>query len=314
MRVRLLLPLALSLAVLRAQDPAGHWAYQPVVQPQLPAVEQQDWCRQPLDRFVLARLEREGLQPAAAASRARWLRRVALDLVGLPPTPEQVRAFVADRSEGAYARQVDRLLADPAFGERWASVWLDLARYADSRGYEADGLRHHIWRWRDWVIEAIQRDMPFDQFTVEQLAGDLLPDPTLEQQVATAFHRNTMTNTEGGTDDEEFRSAAVVDRVNTTMSVWMGSTVACAQCHDHKYDPISHREYFELFDFFNQTQDRDSPNEAPTLRAPTAAQTRRVQELEDEIEQAEAVEPEHTAAFEAWVDAQRARMAAFART
>jgi hypothetical protein len=267
--------------------PQQHWAYRPVVRPELPAGSDED-CLQALDRFVRRDLAARGLEPAPPADRATWLRRVSLDLCGLPPTPDEVAAFAADASPEAFERQVDRLLQQPAFGERWAAWWLDLARYADSQGYEKDGLRPHMWRWRDWVIAAFARDLPFDQFTVEQLAGDLLPGATLEQQVATAFHRNTMTNTEGGTDDEEFRTAAVIDRVNTTMTVWMGSTLGCAQCHDHKYDPFSQREYFQLFAFFDQTEDADRDDEAPTLRAPTQEQQQRLLALDAEIDACQA--------------------------
>jgi hypothetical protein len=183
-----------------------------------------------------------------------------------------VRAFVEDDRDGAYERVVDRLLASPAYGERMAQVWLDLARYADSKGYEKDGGRQ-IWRWRDWVVSAFAEDLPFDRFTLLQLAGDLLPDATDATRLPTAFHRNTMTNDEGGTDDEEFRVAAVVDRVNTTMQVWMGSTLACAQCHDHKHDPFTQREYYELFAFFDNTADADRDDDAPLLELPTPEQS-----------------------------------------
>lgn len=251
-----------------------HWSFTRVERPVLPLVQDRAWPRNPIDDFILARLEAEGLQPSPEASRATLARRVYLDLTGLPPTPEAIAAFEADQSAVAYEAMVDRLLASPHFGERWARVWLDLARYADTKGYEKDD-RRTIWRFRDWVIDAFNADMPYDQFTIEQLAGDLLPNPTLEQQLATAFHRNTMTNDEGGTDDEEFRSAAIIDRVNTTASVWMGLTMACAQCHTHKYDPITHTEYYQFYDFFNQTEDADTyPVELPILAAPTAEQQR----------------------------------------
>jgi hypothetical protein len=249
----------------------------------VPELGQDDWSRDPLDRFVLARMRQAGLSPAPEAGRAAWLRRAALDLTGLPPSPEEVATFERDRSEDAYEQQVDRLLAMPAYGERLAQMWLDLARYADSQGYEKDALRRSVWRWRDQVVAAFNADQPFDEFTIEQLAGDLLPDATIEQRVATAFHRHTMTNSEGGTDDEEFRSAAVVDRVNTTFSVWMGTTMACAQCHDHKYDPFSQREYFQLYAFFNQTADADRNDEAPVLQAPTPAQVDRAAVLRDRL-------------------------------
>jgi hypothetical protein len=248
---------------------AQHWAF---VAPQrwpLPRIENPAWPQQPLDYFVAARLQEEGLRPSAEASRYALARRVSLDLRGLPPTPREIEAFIADESPRAYERFVDRLLSDSAFGEHWARVWLDLARYADSRGYGSDPLRTNMWRYRDWVIDAYNRNLPFDQFTLEQLAGDLLPSATLEQRMATAFHRNTMTNTEGGTDDEEFRVAAVKDRAETTVRVWMGLTMQCANCHEHKYDPISQEDYYRFYAIFNQTADADLPNETPNMEAPT---------------------------------------------
>ena len=204
------------------------------------------------------------LTPAPEADRRTLARRLALDLTGLPPTVAEVEAFVADGAADAYGHYVDRLLAKPAFGEHWARLWLDLARYADSAGYADDPLRT-IWPYRDWVIRAFNDDLPFDEFTRKQLAGDLLPNPSEADLVATAFHRNTLTNNEGGTSDEEFRSVAVVDRVNTTMAVWMGTSAACAQCHTHKYDPITQAEYFRLYAVFNSTADADRPDESPTM-------------------------------------------------
>ena len=225
----------------------------------------------PVDAFVRARLDDERLSPNPPAGRAVLLRRVSLTLTGLPPTVGQVDAFLADDRPDAYERRVDRLLATPAFGERWAAVWLDLARYADSAGYAQDPPRT-IWAYRDWVIDALNRNQPYDEFTRDQLAGDLLPDPTEDQLVATAFHRNTMTNSEGGTDDEEFRSAAVVDRVNTTVQVWTGVTMGCAQCHTHKYDPVTHADYFRFYAIFNQTADADQTDESPVLKLLTDAE------------------------------------------
>jgi hypothetical protein len=256
---------------------AEHWAFLKPKRSPLPAVRNNTWPRHGLDYFVMARLEGRGgvtppLQPTAEADRYTLLRRVSLDLRGLPPTPEEVRAFVKDTSADAYEKAVDRFLEDPAYGERWARMWLDLARYADSAGYGSDPLRPHIWRYRDWVIDAFNRNLPYDRFTIEQLSGDLLPHPTMEQRIATAFHRNTMTNTEGGTDDEEFRVAAVKDRVDTTLQVWMGLTIGCAKCHSHKYDPITQTEYYRFFAFFNQTTDNDQPDERPTVAAMTAEQ------------------------------------------
>src|SRR5262249_14107282 len=187
----------------------------------------------------------------------------ALDLTGLPPSPEQVEAFVKDRASNAYEKWVDRLLASPAYGERWAAVWLDVARYADSKGYEKDGFRD-MWRYRDWVIDAYNKDMPYDEFLIDQLAGDLLENPTEEQTIATAFHRNTLTNDEGGTDDEEFRTYAVLDRLSTTFDAVQGTSIACVQCHGHPYDPFVNREYYQLMAFFNNTADADREDEAPT--------------------------------------------------
>ena len=241
---------------------ARHWSYEPPVRPEPPAVRDTAWPRGAIDRFILAPLERAGLKPQPEAARPTLARRVALDLTGLPPTLEEVEAFVADSAPGAYERYVDRQLAKPAYGEHWARGWLDLARYADSKGY-ADDQPRSIWPYRDWVIDAFNANLPFDRFTIEQIAGDLLPNPTQAQLFATGFHRNTMNNTEGGTDDEEFRSVAVVDRVNTTMAVWMGTSMACAQCHDHKYDPISIKEYFRMYAILNQTEDADRNDESP---------------------------------------------------
>ncbi len=242
-----------------------HWSFAPPHRPELPRVSQPNWVRNPIDAFILARLDSEGLPPSPEADPYTLLRRVSLDLTGVPPSLEETTAFMNDTAPGAYERAVDRLLASPRYGERWARPWLDIARYADSKGYEADRKRT-IWRYRDWVIDAFNRDLSFDEFTIEQMAGDLLPNPSEEQIVATAFHRNTMTNDEGGTDDEEFRTAAVIDRVNTTMEAWMGLTMGCAQCHTHKYDPFAQSEYYGIYAFFNQTEDEDRPSEAPTLQ------------------------------------------------
>ncbi len=239
-----------------------HWAYVAPVRPEVPEVSDPDWIREPMDAFVLARLDQLGLVPQSEAECPVLIRRVTLDLTGLPPQPSDVQSVC--QGGGSYEAYVDSLLSSPSYGERWASMWLDLARYADSKGYEKD-IGRTIWHYRDWVIRALNDDMPFDQFTIEQLAGDLLPDPTENQLIATAFHRNTMTNTEGGTDDEEFRVAAVIDRVNTTWEVWQGTTFACVQCHGHPYDPFVHQEYYEFFAFFNSTTDRDLDNEYPTL-------------------------------------------------
>lgn len=252
-----------------------HWAFTPITRPQPPEPPAGMEVPQAIDRFVLARLQREGLKPAPSADPYALLRRVSLDLTGLPPTVEEADRFAADPSPAAYEQVVDRLLASPRFGEHWARMWMDLARYADTKGYEKDQPRT-IWRYRDWLIDAFNTDMPLDRFTTEQLAGDLLPDAMPAQRLATAFHRNTMCNDEGGTDDEEFRVTAVKDRVDTTVQVWMGLTMGCAKCHSHKYDPISHADYYRFYALFNQTADHDRPDDTPTEEMPTAEQSARL--------------------------------------
>ncbi len=230
----------------------AHWAYQPPRHAGLPQVKNAEWVRTPVDAFILARLEAEGLAPSPEVERSRLLRRVYLDLIGLPPSVEEVEAFLADDAPDAYERVVERLLASPAYGPRWARPWLDLARYADSNGYQADQYRE-VWPYRDWVIRAMNADMPFTQFTVEQLAGDLLPEATLEQKIATGFHRLTTCNVEAGVDPEENRVNQIIDRVNTTGMVWLGTSLECAQCHNHKYDPFTQKDYYRLFAYFNNT-------------------------------------------------------------
>ncbi len=232
----------------------SHWAFSAIVAATPPAVKHASWPRGAIDHFVLARMEAAGLTPAPEADRHTLVRRVYLDLVGLPPTPAEVAAFVDDSSSDAYEKLVDRLLDSPHYGERWARRWLDLARYADTNGYEKDRVRS-IWPYRDWVINALNADMPFDQFTIEQLAGDMLPEATPAQLVATGFHRNTMLNEEGGVDPLEFRHYAVVDRVNTTGTVWLGLTIGCAQCHTHKYDPLTHRDYYQFMALLNNADE-----------------------------------------------------------
>lgn len=259
----------------------AHWAYVKPGRPALPAVKDAAWGRNAIDAFVLARLEEKGLRPSPMADAATLARRAALDLTGLPPERAMVEPFLKNPSREGYEKYVEALLASPRFGERWAKVWLDLARYADTQGYEKDN-RRSIWPYRDWVIKAFNENMPFDQFTVQQLAGDLLPDGTVEDLVATGFHRNTMTNTEGGTDDEEFRDLAVRDRVATTGQVWMGQTWGCAQCHTHKYDPLSHKEFYQLYAFLNQTEDQDHPSDRPVLRLTKDVSTLVMRELPNE--------------------------------
>ncbi|MFM9074286.1 MAG: DUF1549 domain-containing protein, partial [Bacteroidota bacterium] len=246
-----------------------HWAYLP---PKVNApitlagfFSQDEFVKGTIDAYVVDKMRANGLNPSQEADRRTLIRRVSLDLTGVPPSPNEVERFVNDERPNAYEALVDTLLSRPQFGERWASWWLDMARYSDTRGYEKDGSRT-IWRYRDWVIRAFNADMPFDQFTVEQLAGDLLPNPTDDQYIATAFHRNTMNNDEGGTDDEEFRVASVIDRVNTTFQVWQSTTFGCVQCHSHPYDPFRHDEYYKVMAFFNNTRDEDTEGEFPKLR------------------------------------------------
>ena len=249
-----------------------HWSFLPPQRSTLPTVSNSSWPQQPIDHFILARLDRESIKPSREADRATLLRRVTLDLTGLPPTPAEVDAFLNDLSPDAYERVVDRLLASHRYGERMALPWLEAARYADTNGYQTDGPRF-MWRWRDWVIEAFNRNQPFDQFTIEQLAGDQLPKATLDQLIATGFNRNHRGNAEGGIIPEEFRIEYVVDRVETTATVWLGLTLGCARCHDHKYDPASQKEFYQLFAFFNQVNElgkvvRDD-NSPPMVKAPT---------------------------------------------
>jgi cytochrome c553 len=230
-----------------------HWAYVAPRRPSPPKLPNADWVRNPIDAFVLARLRQGGLAPSPEAAKETLIRRVTLDLTGLPPTLDEIDAFLAETRPDAYERAVDRLLSSPAYGERMARPWLDLARYADSDGYEKD-LRRTGWKWRDWVISAYNRNVPFDQFTVEQIAGDMLPNATVDQLVATGFNRNTMFNSEGGVDQAEAQFNVVVDRVDTTSTVWLGTTMACARCHDHKYDPFSKKDYFRLVAVFSNTE------------------------------------------------------------
>jgi hypothetical protein len=234
---------------------APHWSFQKIQRPAVPAVTDRAWPRNEVDNFILARLEREGIAPSPEAGKLTLLRRLSLDLTGLPPTPEEVREYLSDNRPDAYERLVDRLLDSPHYGEKWARYWLDLARYADSDGYEKDRARPWAWRYRHWVIDALNRDMPYDEFTREQLAGDLLPNRNQDTLVATGFNRNTLTNREGGTDPEQFRDEQVLDRAATLGTVWMGLTVGCAQCHNHKFDPISQKEFYQLTAFFNTQEE-----------------------------------------------------------
>lgn len=268
-----------------------HWAYQPLKKVQPPAVTRGDWALNPIDQFVLAGLEKHRVSPSPVADRYTLIRRLHLDLLGMLPSVSEVDAFVNDARPNAYEELVDRLLDSPHFGERWGRHWLDMARYADSDGYEKDNPRPDAYRWRDWVIDAINADMPFDQFTVEQLAGDLIPNATPMQKLATAFHRQTLTNTEGGTDQEQFRVEACFDRTETTGAVWLGLTVGCARCHTHKYDAITQREYYQLFAVFNNGDEQTtvvpkSPEEiaeyGPVKAAHDAAVAKATAELREE--------------------------------
>jgi len=265
---------------------SSHWAFQPVQRPTLPRVRNHEWLNSgtgssnEIDRFILAKLQAEGVEPSPRADAITLARRLHLDLTGLPPTPEQLAAFAGESSSKAYGNLVDRLLDSPHYGEKWGRHWLDLARYGDSNGFRGDTFRKHAWRYRHWVINAFNSDMPFDQFTIEQIAGDLLPDRTTEQWVATGFHRNTPTNTEGGSEPEEWRFEQVVNRTNTVGTVWLGLTAGCAQCHNHKYDPITQKEYYQLFAFFNDAEEVniDAPLEGergPYMRALPAYQKER---------------------------------------
>ncbi|HWB94917.1 MAG TPA: DUF1553 domain-containing protein [Puia sp.] len=258
-----------EIAILRKWVAQGahwgeHWAYIPVAAPAVPVLND-PWIRNDIDRYVLNKLREEHLEPAGEASRAVLLRRVSLDLTGMYPSDAVAGQYLQSKDASAYETLVDSLLASPHFGEKWASMWMDLARYADTKGYERDDGRE-IWRYRDWLIRAFNADMPYDRFLTEQIAGDLLPNPTDADYIATAFHRNTMTNDEGGTDNEEFRTAAVLDRVNTTWEAIMGTTFACTQCHSHPYDPFHHEEYYKFMAYFNDTRDEDSYADYPLLR------------------------------------------------
>ena len=263
-----------------------HWSLIPPVRPDLPQVRNAAWPRNPIDRFILQRLEREGLQPSPEASRETLIRRVSLDLTGLPPGPSEIDAFLGDHSSDAYEKLVDRLLASPRYGERMAFRWLDGARYADSNGYQFDGERY-MWRWRDWVIDAFNRNQPFNQFTLEQIAGDMLPNATLDQKIATGFNRNHRANTEDGIIPEEYAVEYVVDRVETTSAVFLGLTLGCARCHHHKYDPFSQKEFYQIYAYFNNIPELGRAmkygNSPPMVAAPTREQQQTLADLNSRI-------------------------------
>jgi len=285
----------------------SHWAFIPPERPAAPPVSDPEWVRNPIDNFVLARLDAEGLGPSAEADRATLLRRVTLDLSGLPPTPDELAAFLNDDSPDAYEKAVDRLLGSERYGERMATEWLDAARYADTNGYQTDGERT-MWRWRDWVIDAYNANMPFDQFTIEQLAGDMLPGATRDQRIATAFNRNHSQNGEGGIVVDEFLVEYAVDRVETTSTVWLGLTLGCARCHDHKFDPLSQREFYEVLANFNNIPERGKAfkyvNSPPLITAPTVEQEAELAELDEKLREAReafaALDADAAAAQAAW--------------
>jgi hypothetical protein len=292
-----------------AVHPRKHWAYVKPVRPPLPQVKDAAWCRNPIDNFVLARLEKEGLSPSPQADKATLIRRVYLDLIGLPPSPQEVDAFLAEKRPDAYERVVDQLLASPRYGERWASRWLDLARYADSNGYEKDD-RRTAWEYRDWVIRALNENMPFSEFTVEQIAGDMLPNPTTDQLIATGFNRNTLLNQEGGVDPYEYYWYEQVDRVNTTASVWLGTTLACAECHNHKFDPFTQKDYYRFLAFYDDSKYEiaGEPNgrwaKEPDIELPSPEQAKQSSELRAQIAKLQTVldtsPPELEAAQTKW--------------
>lgn len=288
-----------------ARRTSDHWAFQRIERPSAPEVQNQAWIRNGIDYFVLGRLEAEGLAPSPEASRATLIRRLSLDLLGVPPSPELVEQFVTDQSPDAYEKLVETLLSSPRYGERWGRHWLDLARYADSNGFTIDGPRQ-IWKYRDWVVAALNSDISFADFTINQMAGDMVESPTIQQLIATGFHRNTLVNQEGGTDDEQFRVEAVVDRVNTVGSAYLGLTVGCAQCHQHKYDPISQRDFYRLYAIFNNCEDNNDANGmAPKINVPSQRQVDEQSRLETAIAAVEGPLKEHDekykAGFEEWV-------------
>lgn len=275
-----------------------HWSFVPPNLDIEPPTKNTDWGTNEIDQFVLDKLAAEDLATSKRADPEVLARRVSFDLIGLPIPPRLLDQFLDRPSQEGFENLVDSLLNSPHFGERWATMWLDLARYADSQGYQKDPLRKSMWAYRDWVIHALNKDMPFDQFTIEQIAGDLLPDATESQILATAFHRNTMTNDEGGTDDEEFRVAAVLDRVNTSFEVWQGVTMSCVQCHSHPYDPIQHEEYYQTYAVFNQTQDSDHPRDNPKLPLHSPIQQELRSALKSQIESVRSSGDTTTAAYQ----------------
>ncbi|MBI3465044.1 MAG: DUF1549 domain-containing protein, partial [Planctomycetes bacterium] len=281
---------------------AGHWSFVPPVRPPVPAVKNTAWVRNPIDAFVLARLEREALAPAAEADRVTLLRRLSLDLIGLPPSIAEIDAFLADGRADAYQRQVERLLESPHYGERWGRHWLDAARYADSDGFEKDKPRR-VWFYRDWVINALNRDLPYNQFIIEQIAGDLLPGATQDQIVATGFLRNSMINEEGGIDPEQFRMEAMFDRMDAVGKGVLGLTIQCAQCHNHKFDPLTQEEYYRLFAFLNNSHEANVAVYTPQEHQRRAEMFRQIRELEGKLQHRSPDWAERMASWEAEITA-----------
>ena len=299
----------IKLWINQGADWESHWAFIPPEKPAVPEVENPNWAKNPIDHFVLEKLEKESLDPSKLADKEILIRRVTLDLTGIPPTIEEIDAYLADESPNAYEKLVERLLQSPRYGERMAVEWLDAARYADTNGYQTDGERS-MWRWRDWVINAYNENMPFDQFTIEQLAGDMLPNATLDQKIATAFNRNHSLNAEGGIVPEEFLVEYAVDRVATTSTVWLGLTMGCARCHDHKFDPLQQKEFYEFSAFFNNIDERGKGfkyvNSPPFIAAPTASQQEELVELDQRLIEARLVfadmDEEITSGQQVWED------------
>ena len=280
-----------------SQETGRHWAFEPINHPDPPDVDS-TWPRNEIDQFILSRLDQEGIEPSPEAKPTTLLRRLYLDLTGLPPLPSDLAGLLNSSGVRTWENTVDRLLQSPHYGERWARYWLDMARYADSNGYESDRVRPHAWRWRDWVINALNDDLPFDQFTIDQIAGDLLPNASTDQKIATGFHRNTLVNTEGGVDREEDRVKRTVDRTNTVAKVWLGLTLECCQCHSHKYDRISQEEYYRFYAFFNNLLE-------PLVPVPTK------QDLEQYRTSRTAFETEHQPYLDAIQQYRSAKMASW---
>ncbi len=296
--LRALLSLAFIVAVpmsVFADD--EHWAFRAPKRPELPAVKNAEWVRNPIDRFILARLEKEGLRPAAEADRVTLIRRLSLDLTGLPPTVKEVDDFLADKTDKAYEKVVDRLLASPHYGERWGRLWLDAARYADSDGFEKDKPRF-VWAYRDWVLNAINRDLPYDKFIIDQIAGDLLANATQDQIAATGYLRNSMVNEEGGVDPEQFRMEAMYDRMDAIGKGILGLTIQCAQCHNHKFDPLTQAEYYKLFAFLNNTTEGSVAVYTPQEQMKRADLFRQIHEIEAGLKHREPKWPDLMRAWE----------------